>query len=362
VSKKSFRMALVVVSATLLILGGVGLYVWRIVSGYAGRPHAGKGREVTFKIPKGMRFAEIADLLAREGLISRPSLFRYWFSDKANAVQACTYTLRDDLSPTAVVEALVQRCAEWGATAQVTIPEGKNLREVFAAIERAGIATAAELEAVARDKVWLREHGIEGETAEGYLFPDTYELRKPSKASAVLDRLVKRHREVYDEERKKHAKSLERLQKDLKWGDREIVIMASIVEKETADPSERRRVSSVFYNRLTLPSFKTRRLETDPTIRYGCTIPTVKSDACLKWDPAGRLFRAQLDDTDNKYNTYRHAGLPPGPISNPGRESLAAAMDPEKSEYLFFVAKDERSHVFSKTFEEHNRWVDKYQR
>ena len=119
-------------------------------------------------------------------------------------------------------------------------------------------------------------------------------------------------------------------------------------------------MASVFYNRLLLPSFKTHKLETDPTIRYGCTIPVEKSAACREWDPAGRLFRKQLDDVDNPYNTYQHPGLPPGPISNPGRASIAAALDPEKSDYLYFVAKDERSHVFSKTYEEHTRWVQKY--
>jgi UPF0755 protein len=121
-------------------------------------------------------------------------------------------------------------------------------------------------------------------------------------------------------------------------------------------------VASVFYNRLTMSGFPSRRLETDPTIRYGCTIPTVKSAGCQGWDPTDRLRRKQLDDAGNLYNTYQHAGLPPGPISNPGRASLAAAMAPESSPYLYFVAKDERTHVFSKTYEEHARWVEKYQK
>ncbi len=145
-------------------------------------------------------------------------------------------------------------------------------------------------------------------------------------------------------------------------GDRELVVLASIVEKETGAPEERSRVASVFYNRLLSPAFPSRRLETDPTIRYGCTIPTVKSKACQAWDPAGRLHTAQLEDVDNLYNTYRHAGLPPGPISNPGAASFEAVMAPESTDFLFFVAKDERTHVFSKTLAEHQRWVDKYQR
>jgi UPF0755 protein len=137
--------------------------------------------------------------------------------------------------------------------------------------------------------------------------------------------------------------------------------MAALVEKETPNPDERRVVASVFYNRLIAPGFKTHRLETDPTIRYGCTIPLEKSAACRAWDPSDRLHRKQLDDVDNPYNTYQHPGLPPGPIGNPGRASLEAAMDPARTDYLYFVAKDARSHVFSKTFEEHSKWVKQYQ-
>ena len=142
--------------------------------------------------------------------------------------------------------------------------------------------------------------------------------------------------------------------------------MASIVEKEAVEPAERPRIAQVFINRLTKPDFKPHRLETDPTIRYGCLVPEKKSAACVAWNepcakqnlPPGcdRLHRAQLDDKDNPYNTYRHEGLPPGPISEPrpaldrGRRSRPTARD-----YLFFVAKNEREHVFSKTLDEHKR-------
>jgi UPF0755 protein len=244
----------------------------------------------------------------------------------------------------------------------VTIPVGLHMREVFALIAGAGIASAADLETHARDVEWLKQQGIAGDTPEGYLFPDTYRFRKPSAPRAVLDTLIKKHRVVYDEVRREHQRSLEKVKKQLDWNDRDVVIMASIVEKETGVSAERPRVASVFYNRLTLSSFPSRRLETDPTIRYGCTIPLEKSQACRIWNPAERLRRAQLDDADNLYNTYQHAGLPPGPISNPGRASLAAVMDPESTSYLYFVARDDHSHVFSKTYEEHARWVEKYQK
>ena len=109
-------------------------------------------------------------------------------------------------------------------------------------------------------------------------------------------------------------------------------------------------------------SFSPHRLETDPTIRYGCMVPLVKSAACRGWDRTDRLHRAQLDDVDNPYNTYQHEGLPPGPICNPGRASMEAAIDPDGSDYLYFVARDKRNSVFAKTLAEHQRNVDKYMR
>jgi UPF0755 protein len=359
-SKKSFRLALITVVGSLVILSAVGLVAGREVLQYPERKHAGKGTEITVEIVRGMKFPQVAATLSSAHLVARPTWFRLYAMHRglANQVKPGKYVLRDDLSPKEVLETLVKGVPE--VQAQVTIPEGKNLVEVCALIAAAGVADAAELQKLARDPAWLKEQGIAGDTVDGYLFPDTYSFKVPSTPQAVLERLVRHHREIYDELSKKHAKELAKLKKDLGWTDREVVVMASIVEKETADALERPRVASVFYNRLELPSFKTHRLETDPTIRYGCTIPVQKSDACREWDPAGRLFRKQLDDSDNPYNTYQHAGLPPGPISNPGRASIEAAMAPEKSDYLYFVAKDERSHVFSKTYEEHSRWVQKY--
>ena len=329
---------------------------------YPEQPRSGSGRQVEVSIVRGTRFPDMVALLEKAGVIERPTWFRLYAMHRglANRVRAGDYVLRDDMSPKTVLEALVAGVSEENVA--VTIPEGRNLREVLAIIDSAGIADATELERIARDPAWLKEQGIEGETADGYLFPDTYRFRKPSEPRAVLTAMVRQHRTVYERLRQRYARSLAQKTRQLKWGDREIVILASIVEKETGAPEERGRVASVFYNRLLSSSFPSRQLETDPTIRYGCTIPLVTSKACQSWDPAGRLHAAQLEDEANPYNTYRHAGLPPGPISNPGSASLAATMAPDSTDYLFFVAKDERTHVFSKTFEEHRRWVDKYQR
>jgi UPF0755 protein len=188
----------------------------------------------------------------------------------------------------------------------------------------------------------------------------------------VLERLITRHQEVWQEVLAKHPRDAAKIKDKLRWTDRDILTMASIVEKEAVEPTERPRIAQVFINRLTKPDFKPRRLETDPTIRYGCLVPEKKSAACVAWNepcakqglPPGcdRLHRAQLDDKDNPYNTYQHEGLPPGPIASPGRASMEAVVAPDGTDYLYFVAKNDREHAFSKTFDEHKKNVDKYMR
>jgi UPF0755 protein len=361
-SRRTFGFALATVLGLLVTAAVVITIFGSKALDYPEKRHAGSGKTVVVEIPRGARLPEVAEQLAAAGVIERPSWFRLYAMKRglANKVRAGKYTLRDDQTPAEILDVIVAGVPE--IEKSVTIPEGKHLKEVCAILAEAGVADAAELERVARDPAWLKEHGLEGETADGYLFPDTYRFKAGTPPGKVLATLVARHRVVYREVAEQHARALARLKETLKWTDRDVVILASIVEKETASPAERPRVAGVFFNRLTVPGFKSRRLETDPTIRYGCTIPLKKSSACQAWDPAGRLFTRQLQDAENPYNTYQHAGLPPGPIANPGRAALAAAMSPEKNDYLFFVAKNEHEHVFSRTLAEHEAAVDKYQR
>jgi UPF0755 protein len=371
-SKRSFRVALaVVIGSVILVIAVAGYFLNRALS-YADEPHAGSGKEVEVEIKSGMSFPAVAQLLAQKKVIDRPTWFRLyamWEGETTN-VKTGKYLIKDNESPRRVLAIIVAGIKE--VTTKVTLPEGKNMLEYFELIEKAKIASAKELEALARDKEFLAAHAISGDTVEGYLFPDTYEFRVNEKPRAVLERLIQRHQEVWQELLGKYGRETARLKDKLRWTDRDILTMASIVEKEAVEPAERPRIAQVFINRLTKPDFKPRRLETDPTIRYGCLVPEKKSTACIAWHepcakqglPPGcdRLHRAQLDDTDNQYNTYRHEGLPPGPIANPGKRSIEATLTPDGSDYLFFVAKNEREHVFSKTVAEHERAVDKYMR
>lgn len=371
-SKRSFRLALIVVLGSLAIAAGIIAFFLHRAMSYPDEPHDGTGRDVEVEIASGMSFPAIATRLADQGVIARPTWFRMfamWRGQTAD-VKPGKYLIKDNLTPREVLAIIIAGVAE--ATVRVTLPEGENMLELFRRLEEAKVARAVELEALARDRDFLAKYAIAGDTAEGYLFPDTYRFHVGERPHVVLQRLITRHREIWNQAMQKHAREASRLKDRLNWTDRDLLTLASIVEKEAVDPAERPRIAQVFLNRLTSSSFKPKRLETDPTIRYGCLVPKEKSPPCVAWielctkagKPPGceRLRRAQLDDKDNPYNTYQHEGLPPGPIGNPGKKSIEATFAPDGSDYFFFVAtsKSSRTHAFARTVAEHKRNVEKY--
>ena len=361
-SKRSFRTALAIVIGSLLIIGVLASWFIHRALAYPGGAHEGAGREVEIEVKTGMSFPAVASMLADKGVIAKPTWFRIyamWEGDTTN-IKTGKYVIKDNLTPREVLAILVAGVKE--VTTKVTLPEGKNMLEYFELIEAAKVANAKELEALARDKEFLTRHAIAGDSVDGYLFPDTYQFRVGEKPQAVLERLIQRHQEVWNELVGKHPRDAAKIKDRLGWSDRDILTMASIVEKEAVDPAERPRIAQVFINRLLSPSFKPHKLQTDPTIRYGCMVPVMKSAACQQWDKKDRLHRAQLDDKDNPYNTYQHEGLPPGPISNPGKASIEATLSPDGSDYFYFVAtaKSSRNHAFARTVEEHEKNVRKY--
>lgn len=371
-SKRSFRTALLIVVGTLLTIFIVAFVLVNRALAYGEEARDGSGVDVEVEIRNGMSFPEIASMLSEQGVIDKPTWFRLYamWNGDTTRVKTGKYLIKDNLTPADVLAILVAGVKE--KTVKVTLPEGKYMAEFFAILEANGVAKAKELESVARDKDVLAKYVIQGDSLEGYLFPDTYQFRVPEKPAVVIERLLVRHREVWSSIVQKNPKDTAKLKDKLGWTDRDILTMASIVEKEAVDPKERPRIAQVFINRLTSPSFKPKKLQTDPTIRYGCLAPQLKSNPCIEWielctkagKPAGceRLRRAQLDDKDNAYNTYAHEGLPPGPISNPGRASIAATISPDGSDYFYFVAtsKNSRTHAFAKTPAEHDRNVQKY--
>jgi UPF0755 protein len=351
--------------AAQIVGGTVGLFVlvagviaWWAVR-YPDRP-AGGNKQAQIVVERGTSLHEIARRLKARGIIDHPSWFAFYGNERglAQKVKAGQYTFSASMSPREVLQKLVQGVPVEERT--VTLPEGKNLVQVAELLESAGVSSKDDVLRLARDAKFAKELGVPGNTLEGWLFPDTYRFRPGTPAQKVLAQLVKHEKDVLTELEARDKDGFAALHKNYKWGERELVLMASLVEKETAQPDERPRIAGVFFNRLKLPSFVPHLLQTDPTIVYGCTVPLVKSAACQKFD--GRIRRIHLEDRENPYNTYTHEGLPPGPISNPGRAALEAVLKPDRTPYLYFVSKNDGTHYFSKTKAEHEAAVDKYQR
>jgi UPF0755 protein len=217
----------------------------------------------------------------------------------------------------------------------LSIPEGQNMFGIAEKVESLGIVSSQEFLAAARDASSIRDLAPEAQTLEGFLFPATYKLAGHMKAPQICAMMTEQFRKQW---RTLHAEG--NVQK--------LVTMASVVEKETAHPQERTLVASVYWNRLK----KGMRLEADPTTIYA---------ALLDGRYRGTIYRSDLDST-NPYNTYKHAGLPPGPIANPGLASLKAAVEPANSDYLYFVAQPGNSgaSTFSTTLAAHKRAVAEY--
>ena len=221
-------------------------------------------------------------------------------------------------------------------TSKVTIPEGYNIYEIAEKLQDAGITSASEFIRYCHDRQFLKNTGINSVSAEGYLFPDTYVFAEDMDARNIIVLMHNRFRAVIK------SIGFDKIKNSgMKLDD--LVKLASLIEEEAAVPMERKYVSSVFHNRIK----KGMRFDCDPTVRY----------ALKKF--RGRLYYDDLK-VDSPYNTYMYKGFPPTAISCPGRDSIIAALHPADSGYLYFVARNDRSHYFSATLREHSRAVEKY--
>ncbi|RJR16889.1 MAG: endolytic transglycosylase MltG [Desulfobacteraceae bacterium] len=289
-----------------------------------------------FEVREGAPFGRIADDLQKEGLIPSSTGLRLWaiYKGYSGKVKAGEYRLSPSMSPWDILEVL--RKGEV-ALHDVTIPEGFNLRQIADVLARQGIVAREEFLRIAQDPMVAFEYGISAGGLEGFLFPDTYRFARAIPARTVIHAMVSRFMEMIAPYRgKQHPMGLSM---------EELVTLASIVEKETAKAEEKPTVASVFLNRLK----KKMPLASDPTVIYAID------------DFDGNLTRRDLANP-SPYNTYRQKGLPPGPIASPGIESIKAVIYPPETEYLFFVSRNDGTHVFSKTYEEHARAVSVYQK
>jgi UPF0755 protein len=323
-------------AAALLLLVLAGGALGALGLRRALQPAAADAKPVLFVVPDGAGLRRVSSDLETAGLLRSARAFELlarWHGAQ-NELRSGEYELRASDPPLAILEAIrAGRVKMW----EVAVPEGLTAVETAARVETAGLARAEEFLAVVRDPASAARYGVEGPGLEGYLFPETYHLARGLTAEEVVGAFVKQFHAVWEPlAAKAAARGL---------GMRQTVTLASIVEKETAVPLERPLVAAVFHNRLRLGM----RLETDPTVIYGIA----------GFD--GNLTRAHLEDESNPYNTYRIAGLPPGPIASPGAGALAATVEPAASDALFFVSRNDGTHVFSRTYREHVGQVRRYQ-
>jgi UPF0755 protein len=323
--------------AALVVFALLGAATAALGLRWALQPALASAPRAIFNVNAGVGLGQVARELEARGLIrsalALKLLARYHKLD--GALQVGEYELSAALAPEEILTRIVEGRV---VTYEVSIPEGLTAAQIAPRLEAAGLANAAEFAAFATDPASAGSLGVEGATLEGYLFPETYRLPRGLGVREVAKVLVDQFLEVWRE--------IEPLARAQKLSMLEVVTLASIVEKETAAPQERPLIASVFRNRMK----RGMRLETDPTVIYG--IP----------DFDGNLRRSDLENAANPYNTYQISGLPPGPIANPGSEALRAVVDPAESDYLFFVSRNDGTHVFSKTYAEHVRAVDQYQR
>ncbi|MCL2777585.1 MAG: endolytic transglycosylase MltG [Polyangiaceae bacterium] len=326
------------------------IYLFLIFSASRG-PGGGRTVELTFERDEPM--TSVVAKLEGAGLIRSPRLFSLYARLVSLRVQPGVHLLTDDVSADELIHRLERRGRS--SKAKVTIPEGFTRFDIAKRLESMQVASHGAFLDATIDANLLRELAIDSDSFEGYLFPATYEFGKDTDPRDVVRRMKSEFDKRFGSLEKDYRFGRAALESTLGWGRKEIVTLASMVEKEAAVDDERSVVASVFLNRLRDPSFKPRLLQSDPTAGYGCLVLHDRVPSCKGF--AGKITRAVNTDPLNTYSTYVHEGLPPGPIANPGIKSLLAVLEPANTKYLYFVAREGRKHTFSETFEEHNTAV-----
>ncbi len=331
--KRAFGILFLVV---LVAAAAGGWWIHRGVD----RPFKGyEGTEQFVEIPRGAGSVAIARQLADAGVIRDVNSFRLalWLSGTGRRLQAGEYRFDHAVSAREVAGKIARGEIY---VRPITFPEGLTIKQMSALYESKGFGPAQDFIAAAKNAALVSAVDPEAKDLEGYLFPDTYNLKRKETATELVPKMVSAFMK---------AMTPELLGKADERGltVRQLVTLASIVEKETANKDERPLVAAVYANRLRIGM----PLQCDPTVIYAL-------DRAGRYD--GNLTRQNLQ-FDSPYNTYRYPGLPPGPIASPGRASIQAAANPATVDYLYFVSRNDGTHAFAKNLDEHNRNVQKYQ-
>ncbi|MCS7025969.1 MAG: endolytic transglycosylase MltG [Bryobacteraceae bacterium] len=319
--------------AALLLGAAGGLLSWLAVT--LVQPYAGFDGQAILNFPRGSSTNQIAAQLQQAGVIRwRWQLWAARLLRPKTALQAGEYRFDEPASPLQIYDRLARGDTFYY---ELTVPEGANMYEIASLLDQGGIIRGYDFLQAAANPNEIRDLAPEAPSLEGYLFPATYRLSRQTTAAELVRRMTDRFRRAW--------KSL-RTSEDV----HRIVTLASLVEKEAVRSEERPLIASVFRNRLD----RGMKLDCDPTTIYA---------ALLEGRYRGSIYRSDLA-SQNPYNTYQHAGLPPGPIANPGLKSLEAALRPANTNYLYFVATADGSgaHIFSSTIEAHQKAVAQYRR
>ena len=292
----------------------------------------GSGEAVRVHVPSGASFSQVADSLSASGIVKAAPLFKLYarFTGDAGRVKPGTYAFRQGTGWKEVLASLVSGDV---LTERIVIPEGWEIARIA---PRIAAVTGVDADTVLRilaDSANVARFDVPGPTLEGYLYPATYTFPLNVPVDTVIAVMVRTYRNVWTPERRARADSIG-------MSEREVVTLAAIVEKEARIASEMATIAAVYHNRLRIGM----ALQADPTVQYALGVHRE------------RLLYAAIDSVaDNPYNTYRHPGLPPGPIASPSSRGIDAVLYPADARYLYFVARPDGSHVFTSSLAEHNR-------
>lgn len=290
----------------------------------------GEGESVQVRIPSGSGLGVVSDTLASRGIIQWPYGFRMYarYRGDDRSIKPGVYEFRTGSRWSSVLDRLVRGDV---LTVRFTIPEGWTILQIAPRLASALDLPADSVAQVLADSTSAAELGVPGPSLEGYLYPATYEVPVGSSLGSVLRTVVATYRRAWTSDLQARADSLG-------LSEREVVTLASIIEAEARVWTERDTIAAVYRNRLDRGML----LQADPTVQYALG------------ERQSRLLFAHIDEVaDHPYNTYRHAGLPPGPIGSPSRAAMVAALYPADVDYLFFIARPDGTHIFTRSFAEH---------
>lgn len=321
-------------AATAALIISTSLYAYQ----YLHSPSGQMTEDVSIEIRPGASFYSVARMLKEKDVIDSVRKFHIYARSRGalQSIKAGEYLFEPTITPRQILDKLLEGSV---INHRVTIPEGYNIYQIADLLDEKGLVARDEFIAAAFDKELMRDLGVNGASFEGYLYPETYFLVKGMNGEDIIRQMYERFSSAFPPE-------FELRGKELGFSKEDVVNLASIIEKETGNPAERPLISAVFHNRLR----KRIRLQSDPTVIYGMMD---------RFD--GDLRKKDLKKK-TPYNTYRINGLPAGPIANPGIDSIRAVLYPADVDYIYFVSKNNGSHVFARTLEEHNRNVWRYQK